>query len=105
MIEPVGTEEPRITLLWIASMSIAWYIAWRTRTSLNGFLPFTFEYRSSSRYWSMPRKMVRFSLPSTTFALPPDCRRAMSCGGGSRTKSISPERSAATRVASALIGT
>ena len=30
-------------------MSIAWYSAWRTRLSLNGFLPLTFEYRSSSR--------------------------------------------------------
>ena len=43
---PVGCDWPRITWRWMASMSIAWYRALRTRRSLSGFFPFTFEYRS-----------------------------------------------------------
>ncbi|MNR57674.1 hypothetical protein D3C85_1785040 [compost metagenome] len=46
--------------------------------------------------------MVRYSLPSTTF-----CdwrRRSRSCAAGSSTKSISPDSSAAVRVAFCLIG-
>ena len=80
-------------------MSIAWYSAWRTRLSLNGFLPLTFEYSSSSRAWSMPMKTMRFSRPSST--LHAGCLRlslGTSCAGGSSTKSISPEISAAMRV-------
>ncbi|CFW35656.1 Uncharacterised protein [Bordetella pertussis] len=46
--------------------------------------------------------MVRYSLPSTTLA----CwrRRSRSCAAGSSTKSISPDSSAAVRVAFCLIG-
>jgi len=39
----VGTDRPRITCFWIAPVSIASCIAWRTRLSLKGFLPLTFE--------------------------------------------------------------
>ena len=38
--------------------------------SLNGFLPLTLENSSSSRFWSMPRKIVRSSGPCSTVKLP-----------------------------------
>jgi hypothetical protein len=38
------------------------------RRSFSGFLPLTLEPGSSSRNWSMPKKMVRFSAPSITFS-------------------------------------
>jgi hypothetical protein len=38
---PVGVAWFFISLVLIDSMSTAWYSALRTRTSLNGFLPFT----------------------------------------------------------------
>ena len=88
----------------IASMSIAWYNAWRTRLSLNGFLPFTLEYSSSSRFWSMPMKTIRFSVPSSTLMLESCFNRGTSCGGGSLTRSTSPDSRAATRVPSDTIG-
>ena len=83
---------------------MAWYKALRTFTSLSGFLPLTLEPGNSSRCWSMPKKMVRFSTPSITFRLALLRKRAKSCGLGSSTKSTSPDSSAATRVASALMG-
>ena len=104
MTLPVGTENPRITCMRIASISIACAMAWRTLTSLNGFLPLTLLYASSSRPWSMPRKMTRFSGPSMIFTRGSRFRRGMSCSGGSRTKEISPVINADMRVASDLIG-
>ena len=104
IIEPVGTASPRIVARWIASMSIAWYIAWRTRLSLNGFLPLTFVYGVSSRHWSKPKKMIRVSVPSAILICGFWRSRGMSCVGGSSTRSISPDSSAAARVASDLIG-
>ena len=62
------------------------------------------EPTSSSRCWSMPRKMVRFSAPSITFMLALLRRRPRSCGLGSSTRSVSPDSSAARRVACDLIG-
>jgi hypothetical protein len=38
---PVGKLCPFMSLFFSVSMSIAWYRARRTRTSLNGFLPLT----------------------------------------------------------------
>ena len=52
----------------------------------------------------MPMKTTRFSGPSTTFTPAVLRSRGMSRGAGSRTKSTSPETSAASRVASLLIG-
>jgi hypothetical protein len=40
---PAGIAMPRIVVLRMPSMSIAWYSAWRTRLSFSGFLPFTLE--------------------------------------------------------------
>ena len=85
-------------------MSMAWYKALRTLTSLSGFLPLTLEPGNSSRCWSMPKKMVRFSMPSITFRLALLRMRPRSCGLGSRMKSISPDSKAAARVASFLMG-
>ena len=85
-------------------MSMAWYIAWRTRLSLNGFLPLTDVYGDSSRHWSKPRKMMRVSVPSAILIAVFWRRRGMSCVGGSSTRSTSPDISAAARVASDLMG-
>ena len=84
--------------------SIAWYKALRTRTSFSGFLPLMFEPGNSSRNWSMPRKMVRFSTPSTTFKSGLARKRPKSWGVGSSTMSTSPDSKAATRVAADLMG-
>jgi hypothetical protein len=62
----VGVASPRITWERIASMSIAWYIAWRTRRSLKGFLPFHVEKSSSSRAWSSVNVITAVSSPSQT---------------------------------------
>ena len=72
--------------------------------SLNGFLPLMFEYSSSSRAWSMPRKMVRSSGPVRTLALPLALTRWMSWIGTGSMTSTSPDSSAATRVAAEAIG-
>ena len=48
----------------------------------------------------MPMKMMRFSGPSMTFTPGVVRSRATSRGAGSSTKSISPDTSAASRVAS-----
>ena len=48
----------------------------------------------------MPMKSARFSTPSTTFTPLVRRRRGTSRGAGSSTKSISPDTSAASRVAS-----
>ena len=101
---PVGLPRPRITFFSIAAMSTAWYSAWRTRLSFSGFLPLTLEPISSSRCWSKPRKMVRFSGPSMTLMLASRLMRSRSCTGGSTTMSTWPEMSAAERVAAALMG-
>ncbi|MNT14216.1 hypothetical protein D3C72_1492100 [compost metagenome] len=101
---PVGWARPRSTTRWMDWMSIAWYSALRTRRSFSGFLPFTSEPGSSSRNWSRPRKMVRYSGPSSTCRVGVCLMRAKSCRLGSITKSISPDSSAAVRVASALMG-
>ena len=93
-----GIDRPRITTRLIASRSTAMLSAWRTRTSLNGFLPLTFEYSSSSRFWSMPRKMVRNSGPCITLLLPLALMRATSCSGTGSITSTWPESKAATRV-------
>ena len=63
-----------------------------------------FENSSSSRFWSMPRKMVRSSGPCMIFRLAFCASRAASCTGTGCIMSISPEISAATRVASLPIG-
>ena len=52
----------------------------------------------------MPMKTMRFSGPSMIFTPVVLRSRAMSRGAGSSTKSISPETSAASRVASLAIG-
>ena len=72
--------------------------------SLNGFLPLTLENSSSSRFWSMPRKMVRSSGPCSTVRLAAALTRSTSCSGTGSITSISPDSSAATRVASLPIG-
>ncbi len=95
----VGCERPRITVERIAWTSIAWYNAFLTRTSLNGFFPLTSLYRSSGRCVSNARKMTRISPPSHTLNALSSRSFWMSCTGGSSTKSSSPERSAAMRVA------
>ena len=63
-----------------------------------------FEYSSSSRFWSMPRKIVRSSGPASTRVFEPLLMRAMSCCGTGSIMSISPEISAATRVDGLPIG-
>ncbi len=101
---PAGTDWPRITTRLTASRLIAMFIASRTRLSAKGFLPLTSELRSSVAPWFMPKKIVRFSGPErTTMPLAAD-RRSRSCTGGSSRKSISPESSAATRVAAERTG-
>ena len=70
-----GIDRPRMVTRRIASRSTARLSALRTRMSLNGFLPLTFEYFSSSLNWSMPMKMVRFSAPSSTLSFGSFCRR------------------------------
>ena len=77
--------------------------AWRTRTSANGFLPFTSDEASSFELTSKPKKIERFSGPSLTRRLGEAFSRSMSCTGTSCTMSTSPDSSAATRVASCLI--
>ena len=77
---PIGQNATRVAAL-IASISMAWAKAWRTRTSLKGFLPLMFEYRSSSRTWSKPRKMVRASGPVSGRAPGALLRRSQSCTG------------------------
>src|SRR6266850_605385 len=62
-------DRPRMVTRLIASRSTARFRALRTRTSLKGFLPLTLAYLSSSLCWSMPMKMVRVSMPSSTFRL------------------------------------
>jgi hypothetical protein len=52
----------------------------------------------------MPKKMVRFSVPSMIFRSPLARRRSRSCSGGSLMKSSWPESSAAVRAAADLIG-
>ena len=52
----------------------------------------------------MPMKTMRFSTPSITLMLAVVASRGTSCGGGSLMTSISPEMSAASRVASEPIG-
>ena len=52
----------------------------------------------------MPMKTMRFSGPSITFTPAVLRSRGTSRGAGSSTKSISPETSAASRVASLPIG-
>ncbi|MDT4854659.1 hypothetical protein FQZ97_889750 [compost metagenome] len=59
---------------------------------------------NSLRNWSMPKKMVRFSMPSITLRFPSARTRGRSCGLGSNTKSTSPESNAAMRVATAFTG-
>ena len=102
---PAGIDRPRIVTRLIASRSTAMLSAWRTRTSLNGFLPLTSEYFSSSLCWSMPMKMVRTSWPSSTFSFGSLRRRVhvlrRQVGDAGRRR---PTSSAATRVASDLIG-
>ena len=71
---------------------------------LEGVLALTLEYSSSSRFWSMPRKMVRSSGPVTARTLPLALTRAMSCTGTGSITSTSPDSSAATRVASLPMG-
>ena len=99
-----GIDSPRMIVRWMPGRSTARFSALRTRTSLNGFLPLTLEPASSSENWSMPMKMVRTSWPSSTFRLVFWRSRATSWVGRSVTMSTSPDSSAATRVASALIG-
>ena len=86
------------------STSIAWYMALRTRISLNGFLPLTSEYSSSSRAWSMPRKIVRSSGPCTTVKAPELLMRATSCSGTLTVASSAPDSSDEVRVASDWMG-
>ena len=100
---PAGTDWPRITTRWIACRLIAMLTAWRTRTSANGFLPFTSDEASSGEPTSKPKKIVRFSGPSVTRRFGEAFSRSMSCTGTSCTTSTSPESSAATRVASCLM--
>ena len=52
----------------------------------------------------MPMKMTRFSVPSSTLTFAFCFKRGTSCTGGSLMRSISPEISAASRVASDPIG-
>src|ERR1043165_7901150 len=101
---PPGIDIPRMVTGLIASRSTAMLSALRTRMSLNGFLPFTFEYLSSSLCWSIAMKMVRFSSPSSTLSFGSLRRRSTSCTGRSVTRSTSPERSAAPRVAAGVLG-
>ena len=101
---PAGTANPRITTLRIASISIARYMASRTRASANGFLPLTSEVRSSFTPVSRPRKMVRICGVWTIFSLALRLIRFRSWNGGSSTKSTWPDSSAATRVAAFLTG-
>ena len=93
-----------MTTRLIASRSIACAKAARTRWSLNGFLPEPGMSSSSSRHWSMPRKMVRSSGPWRTSTLASASSRRTSWSGTGYIRSISPESSAATRVASLAIG-
>jgi hypothetical protein len=104
MITPVGTDCPRITTRWIAVRLMAMFMACRTRLSAKGFLPSTLSPLRSFDPTSMPKKMVRFSGPVVTRRFCVPFSRSMSCTGTSCTRSTSPERRAATRVASALIG-
>ena len=104
IISAVGRAASRITVFLMPSMSMAWKKAWRTRLSLNGFLPFTLENCSSSRFWSMPRKMVRSSGPVSTRVAALLLTRAMSCTGTGSITSTWPDSRAATRVAGLAMG-
>ena len=99
-----GSDMPRMMLRLIASRSIATFNASRTRLSLNGFLPFTSEYFSSSLPWSRATKIVRTSWPSSTLSFDSLRNRATSGVGRSVSMSTSPDSSAATRVGSDLMG-
>ena len=101
---PAGHDTPRITERLMASTSMAWYSALRTRMSLNGFLPLTSEYSNSSRAWSIPRKMVRSSGPCTTVKAPELLMRATSFSGTLTVASSAPDSSDEVRVASDWIG-
>ncbi|KAG1375643.1 hypothetical protein G6F59_018310 [Rhizopus arrhizus] len=101
---PSGLAAPRMIFSLMALVSTASTTASRTLASLKGFLPFTSENSSSSRSWSMPMKMARASGAVSGLTPLASSRRFQSCTGTGCTRSISPEISAATRVASCVIG-
>lgn len=76
----------------------------REEFSLNGFFPLILEWPSSSRVWSIPRKIVRTSGPARTCDRGLALTRSWSLSGTGSVQSISPESSAATRVAELGIG-
>ena len=101
---PAGAAKPRMTLALIALMSIALFIASRTRASAKGFLPFTSLYFSSGEPTSRPKKIERTCAVSSVFRPAVALMRPISCSGASSRKSIWPEIRAATRVEGSLIG-
>ena len=78
---PDGSASLRITFALMALISIAKYIASRTRTSANGFLPLMLEVFSSGADWFMPRKIVRSSGPVSVLVPSLLSTRPRSCTG------------------------
>ena len=88
----------------MASSLIARKAASRTLRSLKGLASLTLPYSIESLCWSKPRKMIRSSAPRIMVVPESPSTRFTSCKGTGKTISTSPDRRAATRVASALIG-